>query len=403
MQKNILFDLTTKLVLKDGASMEEIVDSLQKFTQYPLYIKHMDMTLRSIEDFSVFPKGEFELVGVETGYMLRHKITYETFHVFDRDFMEYLIGFNSEIYEERFETPSSTSYDETISSDSFHPVEEAINIIEEIMKRRPNTPVTELTSTEEDSSITESEASVSDEEESSEWSIDSCVNKTWFRMLLKDCDDEDEESMYLNSKTLSMIEYENELDIEETIKLSFQTFLENRNYENVDVKLGYHENVFAEIEIETSKPLSETDINEIEDEALLQLVGPDIIFFIFRESEEIFENELVDILNMEDGMIEIIDEEEADNIFASEVPLFKLPDSLVSEVMERVDFLNYEGKLLLFDYEDFQFGIKRESNNMYSVFDLDSMFFDIPHLHPNKYQQVHDYYALPIAQFSYIA
>jgi hypothetical protein len=107
------------------------------------------------------------------------------------------------------------------------------------------------------------------------------IHKVSFRMFLKKY--EDMQSIYLNEKTIRLLDDSNNIDLRETIEISFTSFLEGQGYLDPLVKIDFYENVFAEVVIETYEPLSDDVIIYIEDNARLDLLDNDIIFFVCKD------------------------------------------------------------------------------------------------------------------------
>lgn len=362
MEIKINLDITSKLSLNNGIDLEELANNLQRFTSMHLFIDHTGL-LKGIHDILEINYTPSELVKIENGYHMREIATGRTFIVFTRELFNLLTLQKCE----HINTFFQNLMEETESDFSMEPSS----------YENPESYSYEI----------ESEASC---EEGGKQYI------TNFRLFLQI--DEDEDGSYalnLNPKYISMLEEENDIDIGNTIALSFQTFLERKDYTS-EIRLVYHEDYYAEVEITTHTELTQDIIEEIEDEAVLNL-DKDNIFFIFRKSQEV--DIIQDIINLQDDVIIHPDKIE-NGLFSSEVPLFNLPDDMIKLIMENIENIQFKGASFVFEYDQFEFEVRSEGNNLYSVFDLDMYFDDLPHLHPDYYlTDVQDYSELPVSQF----
>ncbi len=497
MSNSILFDLSSKMILKNGSDIIDIVNVLQKFTDMPLYID-ADGSVNALDEIYDADKGSFELLGFDVGYVLKKKISHEVIHVFNKMFMEHLTDTKkeepeiseesvdliaeikkrrtqfvgnliAEEYDYDIEDFSHESDESLVGLDSEDETsDELLSLIKELEEKYLSEASEEMPSLVEDSeempslvedseempclvadkyfsedseemsSLVEdseekyfSEASeeipslvedseekyfsetseeipslVEDSEEkyfseTSSTDYDTESNRFWFRMFLRSSDNI---TTYLNPEIFKLLESENEINMKDTITLSFEEHLKHNGYLNPKVSLDFFQNKYAEICITLNSDLDDDIIEEIEDNALLNLYDDEVIFFIFRENKQNYEydvdQEITDIINVVDDIIKTSDDSDG-KLFASEVPLFVLPDELIMEIIDRADYLEENGDNCVFYYEDSEFMMIKEEENI-NVFDLNNYMVGIPHLHPKYYPNYTEYSELPIAQIKCI-
>jgi len=249
MENKINLDITSKLSINNGIDLAELVNNLQRFTPMHLFIDHTGL-LKGIHNILEINYTPSELVKIENGYHMREIATGRTFIIFTRELLNLL-------------TLQKCEYINTFFQ----------NLMEE----------SESDFSMEPSSYEDPESYLYDTESQASCEEDVKQYITNFRLFLHIDRDEDESSaLNLDSKYISMLEKDNHIDIGNTIALSFQTFLERKDYTS-EIRLVYHENHYAEVEITTHKELTQDIIEEIEDEAVLNL-EKDSIFFIFRKT-----------------------------------------------------------------------------------------------------------------------
>lgn len=399
----ILFDLNASLKINEGANFEEICNMLQNFTPAHLYIDE-NQKLRGVDNVTQVPYGKCTLMIIDNGFVLREDEGHRTIRTFSRSLMEYLTTIP--IFPKMFSFENNLSLDLLDTLDSSISSESEVYIIAESSDEVIEPKIVESSilsesshidsvkeSTTKDSSNSSSNSSSTDIVFTEFQSHDDHLNrkqleealvtmmdknqnleKTYFRFYLKSQDDDEGDcATYVNPKLFVMLEEENDIDLEETIAMSFRNYLVEKGYHNPQISIFYREDVFAELLIETDKHLSEDVIDDIENDALLSLYE-NIIYFKYREVSNVKE------------------------IYADDVPIERLPVEFLEVVLEKMDFLKNERDSIFFTFEDREFAIKGEGGKIYSVLDYEN-YFNLSHLHYIHYPVAVRYEELPIAQF----
>ena len=378
--ENIRFNLNSILRISNGASIEEIGNALQNFTDTYLYLDEQ-LKLNSITNFSEIPYGLCTLDNVENGFLLYENKTNRLIHVFNKDLMNYLTKekiefteFQGFLYDESNEDKSNEDKTEEIETDKS---ENVIMYENEVTKENvimyESIDESQYTESEDESQYTESEDE-SQYTESEETSEDEELDyETIFRIFLKDSDDYDNiEPICINKKIFNDLEKHNEINLEETLNISFSSFLMLKGY-IVKTDLSFYDNDFAEILIYTNKPIQKDIIKQLENDAVLNVNSNDIIFFVYTKRE---------------------------NVYSTKVSLDRLPSNLVELCLRNKKYIQDINDTYEFYYNNSLFKIKNEGYGFFSVFDLD-LYFYLSRLHPNYYPNVFEYNELPIAQFYY--
>lgn len=220
-------------------------------------------------------------------------------------------------------------------------------------------------------------SSSSEISDSSESSSLGRYETAYFRMFLKYTGNFDEDSIYVNSKTIKQIETENQIDLYKTITDSFVQYLDYRGYLNSAIRIEFYENVFGEVVIETKLPLSQEILINIEKEAYLNL-NQDTLHFKLRHLKTKYDT--------------------GEDLYSEQIDFSNLPNRLQLSVLDRLELIPNQGDKTLFIYDYSQFKIKNEGDGLYSVFDLD-LYLSNLHLDPFFYPEARSYSELPVAQF----
>jgi hypothetical protein len=363
-----------KIKLNNGSSIEEISNMLQNLTSDHLYIE--SGVLKGVNDPINLLYGRCNLLQIDQGYLLEEKNTNRQITVFSKKLMEFLTSKCSE-------SSSSDEYffPEKIkqcfsSTENFNSLSKNLN---EIEVSEPKIPIEKIEKTFFEAEFTDFQKYESSIEETSDFSKEN--SKKFFRMFIKSVDDQDnQEIVCINPKVLKNLEEENENNIEETIILSFTSFLEMENYLDPKVSLVFDENVFGEVLIETENQLNENIIEKIEKEALLPINDDEVIFFISKDTS--FSSNT----------------SKEENVYSENVPISRLPLELKKITIDKTKFVPNVEDMLEFSFNDSRFLIKNEGGDFFSLFDLE-LYFHFSHLHPKFYYNFSNYGDLPIAQF----
>jgi len=322
----IKFNLTSELIISNGAKIEEIGNALQNFTQSYLYLDE-DLNLNSINEFNEMPYGKCVLDVVEQGFLLTEEKTGRLVHVFHKELMNYLVNLNSE----KIEFTDFQGYTEEISTFESDETDES---------SEPETPLD---------------------------------FEAIFRIQLRDSDDYDnDDPVYIDEEIFSQLEIINDIDLRETLDISFSSFLSNKGY-IAKTNIYFYENKYAEIVIYTNKPIDREIINRIETDAILEVNSNDLIYFNYTKRE---------------------------NVYSESVTIDRLPSDLIELCMKNKKHIPEVDNTYTFYYKNSEFKIKNEGYGFFSVFDLDLHFY-LSRLHPDYYPNVYEYNELPIAQFYY--
>ena len=170
----------------------------------------------------------------------------------------------------------------------------------------------------------------------------------------------------------SQLEIINDIDLRETLNISFSSFLSNKGY-TASTNIYFYENKYAEIVIYTDKPIDKEIITRIEEDAILEVNSNDLIYFNYTKRE---------------------------NVYSKSVPLDRLPSDLIELCMKNKKHIPEVDDIHVFYYKNSEFKIKNEGYGFFSIFDLDLHFY-LSRLHPDYYPNVFEYNELPIAQFYY--
>lgn len=225
------FDVSTQVYLQNGSNLKDIAFVLQGITDKHLYIN--DGLLWSAYDFNSVPIDKCQLIKYDKGYHLIEIITGCKYIVFSKELMTFLIT---------KEEKDIVSYEE----------EDIVSYEEDIIPTFIDNPLTYQ----------------GDEDHIAR-----------FRMLLKPINDIDSiYTTYINPKIYKQLQKLEDIDLAETIKYSFNSFLQYNGYQS-DVEIKYFEDVFAEVLIKTDKPISNTHIYDIENNAVLELEDSNLLYF----------------------------------------------------------------------------------------------------------------------------
>jgi hypothetical protein len=347
----IKFNLTSELRISNGTKIEEIGNALQNFTKSYLYLDE-ELNLYSVNEFSEMPYENCILDVVENGFLLSEKSTGKLVHVFDKDLMNYLV-------DEKVEFTSFQGYSQ----------EEKDIYQEEII-----TTESMYETVEDESEKDESERDETVEDETVEdETVEGLDYEAVFRIQLKDFDDYDNnEPVYIGKKMFNELEIINDIDLKETLNISFSSFLKIKGY-NVKTDLYFYENKYAEVVIYTNKPIDINIIEQIEEDAILEVNSNDLIYFNYIKRE---------------------------NVYSSKVPVDRLPSDLIKLCMKNLKYITEANYVHTFYYKNSEIKIKNEGYGFYSIFDLDLHFY-LSRLHPDYYPNVFEYNELPVAQFYY--
>lgn len=178
-------------------------------------------------------------------------------------------------------------------------------------------------------------------------------------------------NIFINEKMFNELEIINDIDLRQTLDISFSSFLSNNGY-IVKINIKFYEDN-AEVIIHTDKLIDVKIIEQIEKNAVLEVNSDDLIFFKYTKRE---------------------------NVYSNNVSLDRLPSDLVELCMKNKKYVKNINEVHTFYYKNSEFKIKNEGYEFFSIFDLDLHFY-LSHLHPNCYPNVFDYNELPIAQFYY--
>jgi len=417
----IKFNLTTELQVPDGADIITLGNLLQNFTDYHLYIDD-NYDLRGVEKLSDIEYGECELLEYNNGFLLEEKGTENRILCFSKKLMYYLTLEQIKKNIESLNECEDENYKRLYEIEEH--VEEKSDIVPTFIEPFPihstefeetvSTEFQSIVSSDSQEEIIDSQEEIIDSQEeiidSQEEIIDSqeeiiksdFTYISFYRLFLKDAyDDEEMYTTYINPKILKQIEKDDDIDLEDTIKISFETFIKNKEYDNVNVCLVFFDDTYAEVKIETTKPLDEDLIKEIEDNAIFQLDNKDEIYFIFRKTLEIIESEYDTESELDGDSIIIHDDKyyDPENNYVSEVKIFNLPESFLEKIVNKVKYVvqPQQGTVFLFNDHIFTLFLEKDSVT-YSIIDHDNYFKELPRLHPSLYNN-QNYENLPIAQF----
>jgi hypothetical protein len=423
MEKLVL-QINENVEINYGANIDELAFTLQKYSKKYLYVDE-SMTIKFVDKFIDLPYENCRLIAEKKhGYLLYEESTDRVIQVFDKYLSLYLIGEISEISEKisaSFDIDlisgekSSTSSTSSTSSDT--------EISEEI-----STSSEEITLEESTSEISET----SDEETPNKEEFSNMIKNiflssisysnssnvsiaSYFRIYLKSIDDNEYiNAVYVNNKILENIEKENDIDLGKTIELSFSSFLKKRGYDNVKIGIEFYENVFGEVVIYSNKEITNEIIQEIEENAILNVNTNDIIFFIHREKftddfDDLYEDDQINDQIVEDEIkYEIQKEKEKyererkyeEAVYSLEVPLTRLPVEFCNLVLRKTHDASFYKEKVTFYFQNSEFLLKNEGLGFYSLFDKDLLYY-FSHLHPDLYPNAYEYSDLPLAQFYY--
>ena len=214
------------------------------------------------------------------------------------------------------------------------------------------------------------------------------LEKIWFRLLFKDLEDS-----FVDKDMFFLIEDENEIDLRETIEISFNRFLERQGFVDSKISIEFNDDI-SEVCIETYLPLTFSAIDTIETDAQLSVFDDETIVFIFERIEthvELYSQESI-IGKLED--LDVTDE----YIYSDDVSIYRLPLDIVEIIMNKIPYLISEGDSAYFMYNSTQFSVKNEGDELYSVFDHE-LFLPLTHLNPSLYRNTFAYSDLPVCQF----
>jgi hypothetical protein len=418
-----------------GANMDEIASKLQKFTEKYLYIDD-SLTLKFVEKITDLPYENCRCIGKKNhGFLLYEEKTDRVVQVFDQYLSMYLTG--------EIEIPVPKSEETTESEETdFDSISTGYESEEKLSTESTESESNESESSESsESESSESESSESESSESESSESTELVNKENFAEMIKKIflssysshfriyfrsvlDNDYINAVFVNRQLFQQIENENEIDLEKTFNLSFATYLKCQGYDDVNIKIEFFNDLFAEIVIDSKKKLTEETITEIEENAMLNINTNDIIFFIHRDdisiedipnfssNEDISENiseekekvhevkEKVDVVEekVEEKEIGEFEDSYEDTVYAREVPLARLPADLTNLVLRKTHQALFYNETISFYYQNHEFVLKNEGLGFYSLFDKDLVFY-ISHLHPDFYPNAYEYQDLPIAQF----
>lgn len=362
------------LEIIQGASLEELGNYMQSFTDLYLYIDD-SVRLYAVNSMEDIPYDKCVLLREHAGFLLSEEKTDRLIQVFESEVMEYLTqkiefkefkGYENEEESEKYEEESEEYEEESAEEDEF----DEYKMSNEEFK---NKLIEVLDASKEEIEYTDYNTDYNTDISSSQ---DYLVESV-FRIFIRDEEDlECFNAIHINQDTFSEIEIENDLDLRETIIISFTNFLKNKGYD-VKVDVDFYDKLFAEMKIYTNKKLDEKTINEIDFSAKLNIeckkFNKSTIFFILR----------------------CVNEE--DDIYSLQVPLFRLPEDLQKICLTKAENIKVDD-IEQFYYKNREMIIKNEGNNLYSLFDMDSFFY-LSHLHPNLYHDTWEYNELPVAQF----
>jgi len=365
------FNIPGTLKINNSASLEEIANYLQNFTDLYLYIDD-SVRLYSVEDVTDIPYEKCELVREYDGFLLKEKNTDRLIQVFLPEAMQYLIGiveftdfqgyYPIEDYiSEEAEDYISEEAEECESEDSEDYISEDS---EEINKEEFKNKLVEL--------LTDKIDYKTDISSSEDYLVESI-----FRIFMRDIEDlECFNAIHINKDTFSEIELENDIDLKETIKISFTNFLKDKGYD-VKVEVDFYDELFAEMKIYTNNKLDEKTVNEIDFSAKLNV------------SSKKFDNSTIFFI------LKCVNEE--DDVYSTKVPLVRLPEDLQEICLRKAKYIKKDD-IEQFYYQNSEMIIKNEGEGLYSLFDLD-LYFYLSHLHPSLYYDTWNYNELPVAQF----
>ena len=373
----IKFNLTSELRISNGTKIEEIGNALQNFTKSYLYLDE-ELNLYSVNEFSEMPYENCILDVVENGFLLSEKSTGKLVHVFDKDLMNYLVnekveftsfqGYSQEekdIYQEEIITTESIYQEEIITTESMY----------ETVEDESDRDESEKDETLEDETLEDEtvEYEIVEDETVEDETVKGLDYEAVFRIQLKDFDDYDNnEPVYIGKKMFNELEIINDIDLKETLNISFSSFLKIKGY-NVKTDLYFYENKYAEVVIYTNKPIDTNIIEQIEEDAILEVNSNDLIYFNYIKRE---------------------------NVYSSKVPVDRLPSDLIKLCMKNLKYITEANYVHTFYYKNSEIKIKNEGYGFYSIFDLDLHFY-LSRLHPDYYPNVFEYNELPVAQFYY--
>jgi hypothetical protein len=360
------FSINEKLFFENGAKLEEIVNTLQKFTNKYLYLE--DSKLKGVLNLEEINLNRCHLITINNGYILKEEQTDKYIHVFSVSLARYLLNKETENFRTSL-TDSSFSFSSEETSEvvftefkSYKDFQDNLEEVEYIKEKKVEYIKEEKKEIEIEKEKVEKVAKEIRERK-----------ETHFRILVRNVyDNECLNSSFIDKEKFDALN-EGDIDLCETIKYSFSAFLISKGYQNISIKISFFDFKFAEVNIFTSEDISSETISDIEENANLQVTTDEIIFFIHRVEEDPFHS--------------------------YEVPLSRLEYRFVSLVQEKVKFVPYKNDFYDFYFENSLFSIKNEGDNLYSVFDINSHFY-YSHLSPSLYPSTTEYSELPIAQFS---
>ena len=183
--------------------------------------------------------------------------------------------------------------------------------------------------------------------------------------------------------------------------------MKKQGYSHPKISVIFYENIFAEVYIETFFPLSNYVINEIEEQAHLNLYSSssknehvhssgtnthdEMIFFVLRSAET--------YVSLSNNLNKLQDDSDLqEDIYTDNVGLHNLPVDFVEKIMNVLDYLIYKNDKIRFMYDSSEFSVLNEGSGLFSVFDHE-LLFTMPHLEPSLYPDASNYSQLPIAQF----
>jgi len=316
----ISFDLRKiEIKLENGSNLNEIGNMLQNFTSSYLY--NDSETLKGIDKLEDFPYTNCKLIQIDNGYVLdvlnntqNEKITRRKITVFNKEMMIYLTSIYNDVDDVDYEDVDDVDdINEIDNIDDINDIDN-INDVDDIDDINDVDDVDDVDIDDEDNiidDIDDIDIDDVDDDDDDDNIIDDIEDiyhfddvddvddedidvKTFFRMFLKSLDDQEcNEHLYINKKMIKNLDDKNNIDLIDTIKLSFTSFLEMKNIKS-QVSVIFHENTFAEVLIMSQKKISNEIIEIIENEALLDFNDGDIVFFVYRDVEmnkEIEENE----------------------------------------------------------------------------------------------------------------
>ena len=342
------------LEIIQGASLEEIANYMQIFTDLYLYIDD-SIRLYSVKNIQDIPYKNCVLVREQDGFLLSEEKTERLIQVFKPEVMEYLT--------QKIEFKEFVGYEEEYdSAEEYDSIEEKMNSEEFKNKLLKILDISEDNYTDYQTDISSSQ---------------DYLVETVFRIFLRDIEDlECFNAIHINKNTFSQIEIENDIDLKETIISSFTNFLKDKGYD-VKVETDFYDNLFAEMKIFTNKKIDEKTINEIDFSAKLNVKCDK-----FKNSTIFF-------------ILKCVNEE--DDIYSLQVPLFRLPEDFQEICLRKAKDIHVDD-IEQFYYKNHEMIIKNEGDGLYSLFDMDLMFY-LSHLHPNVYYDTWEYNELPVAQF----